>query len=145
MIIKPNEQRRAWIKTLTAYVTTLKDGARVSWVELEQATGVPCGPRSSGRGLFRLVCKRIGRRYEPLHGDGFEMSAPTNANSIVDRALSKVGKHITIARDTTEIVVGRHIDEMQGDARKRLEHQRAALATIGLSATLARKGLPAKT
>ena len=39
MIIKPNEQRRAWLKILREHITTLADGTRVSWVELEQKTG----------------------------------------------------------------------------------------------------------
>ena len=146
MVIQPNEQRRAWLKALREHITTLADGTRVSWVELEQKTGVPCGPKSPGRGLFRIAVKRCGRRYEPLHGDGFEMSAPSNANDIVDRAVRRVGTHLTLAKDTTEIIAGRHLDEMSGDNRKRIEHQRAALSTIGLSATLARRPeLPGKT
>lgn len=142
MDLKPNEQKREWLRVLRAYLTGLADGTRVSWVELEQQTGVPCSSRAVGRSLFRTACKRVGRRYEPLHGSGFEMSSAVTANSIVDRTIRKVAGDIARARGTTEIIAARHLDDLKGDDRRRIEHQRAALATIGLSAELARRELP---
>jgi hypothetical protein len=133
----PNEQRRADLEKLRDRVLTLSDGEIVSWLELEQSTGVKMDDR--GRDLFRLACSRLKRPYKANPGNGVEMSSSTNALDIVADKTKRVTSALETARETTDQVAGRHLDQMDGEARKKIEHHRAVFATIGLSSSLSKK------
>lgn len=141
----PNEQRRADLKRLRAFVDTLGDGARVSYVEIEQATGVKMDDR--GRKLMQLTLKRARRPPVTLPGHGYEMSSPANALEIVGAKSRRLVGALKIAQETTEHVAGRHLEEMSQEHRGKLQHHQAVFATLSLSASLAKdaRRLPEKT
>lgn len=136
-MFEPNEERRANLAALMAFVATLKDGVCVSWVEVEQATGIKMN--DYGRDLVRVALARSKRPKLPLPGEGFETSSAENGLEIVQRAGRAIVSALGRARETTEQVVGLHIKEMTQERRNRLTQQQAVLATLELSASLAKR------
>jgi len=136
----PNEQRQKDVATLIAYVQKLEDGATRSWLEIEIATSVKCSRASDpGRDLFRIAAKRCARPYKAIVGSGVRMSCVDNAEDIIADKGSRLKSALEIARETTEQVAGRHLAELPADAQARVTHKRATLATLALSAELARR------
>lgn len=139
----PNEKRRAELARLVEYGSTLAHGARVSWLEVEQATGVSMRD-DYGRDLFReAVREKLKRRYVALPGFGIEMSSPENANEIASREIQQIGSAVDRAGKTTGLLIEQHLDKMQQDQQARLLQKQAFLATIALSGNLSKR-LPAK-
>lgn len=136
----PNEQRQKDLATLVDYVQKLPDGATKSWLEIEMETSVRCSKANDpGRDLFRIAARRGGRPYKPIPGSGVRMSCAENAEDIIADKGARLKSAIEIARETTEQVAGRHLAELPSDAQARVTHKRATLATLALSAELARK------
>ena len=137
---EPNERRQKDIEALRVYIAALADGAHVSWVEVTQASGVEMNAR--GKALVSLVAKRLRRPYLSLPGDGIAMSSTTNALDIVGGKTKRFIGALAIAKETTEQVAGRHMNELPQAEKNRLMHHQAVFATLALSASLSKK-LPA--
>jgi RNA 3'-terminal phosphate cyclase len=134
---EPNTKRREHLVKLRAYVAEQPNGARVSWVEIETATGVEMRTQLS-RGLFRMACHREKRGYLPLPGGGVEFSCATNAVEVVDRYNKRVMGAVKSASVKGGYVVARHVGELAGDEAK------ALLRAASLSSTLMMVGRQAK-
>ena len=137
----PNPQRQERLAKLRDFVDALIDGRRVSWLEVEQATGIKMDP--AGQALIRLTLKRQRRPYLSLVGLGFEVSSAHNGVPIVEAKTRRFVSALAVARETTEQVSGRHINEMTQPNKNKLLHHQAVFSTLELSASLAKK-LPAK-
>jgi hypothetical protein len=137
----PNPVRRAEFKVLLDYVSKLQAGARISWVEITQATGVAM--TKSGQDLLRFALKRAKRPYLAIQGEGVELSSKDNALEVVASKTRRFVGALDNARETTSLVSTRHLDELPQEAKNRLLHQQAIFDTLSLSANLAKK-LPAK-
>jgi hypothetical protein len=141
-MFEKSEQRQRDLEAIKNVVGDAKDGARFSWLELEQATGVKMDDR--GKALLRQQLDRINRPYLSLHGDGIELSCPTNAEEIVGRHTLRLKNAFTSAKETTDVVMVRHGKELASDVLARLTHKQAMFATLDLTAELAKttKKLP---
>ncbi len=138
----PNGDRQRNIDSITRWFAGLGDGARVSWLEVEQKTGVKMTP--AGRNLVRLVAKRLHRPYRSMPGLGFETSSADNGLDIVAIKTSRAIHAISVTKRTTDTVAARHLDQMTQEARNRLLQTQATFATLQLTASLAKK-LPETT
>jgi len=119
MAFEPNMTRRKNLLTLREFVASQPNGARVSWVELEQQTGVAMSGQLS-RNLFRAACHREKRGYIPLPGGGVEFSSAANATECVERYHVRACGAVRAAAEKTAYVTTRHVNEMDGEARKEL-------------------------
>ena len=128
MAFEPNMKRRANLVKLREYVASAAAGARVSWVEVEQATGVEMRDQLS-RNLFRSACHREKRGYIALPGGGVEFSSASNALECVGRYFTRVNGAIQSAAEKSGYVVERHASEITGDAGRELL-RRAALISL---------------
>jgi hypothetical protein len=137
----PNQRRREHFARVLEYVSKLPDGARVSWVEVTQATGVAM--TKDGQGLVRLALRRAKRPYLAIVGSGFELSSPNNALEVVASKTRRFVGALDVARETTAQVSTRHLDAMSQEKKNRLLHHQAIFDTLALNASLAKK-LPAK-
>ena len=130
----PNPDRQAKMVALREYIDALPNGARRSFVEITQDTGIAMNVE--GRSLFRMSTKRLGKRFLSLRGHGFEMLSHENAPDIAGKAVRKVGNALDDARETVGVIADRVLPDMVGAARDRLLHQKAVLDTLQLSREL---------
>lgn len=131
------EQYRIDYANMFAYVDKLSNGARVSWVEFEQDTGVDMNQR--GRAIFRKVCETLRRKYISMPSCGVEMSSPSNGLEIVRNSTNKALGAFGRAKETTDQVVGRHLEEMTQDSKNQILKHKSLLATLELSTSLSKK------
>lgn len=113
--MKRFERRDETVKALAAlegFLSQFGDGARISWLEIERATGVrtaapPGRQRDEARGWVRAALKELQRAYLPLpDGLGIEFSSPDNSLAIASRRGKLVlgairGAHAQITRALT--------------------------------------------
>ena len=119
MAFEPNMTRRKNLLTLRDFVTKQPHGSRVSWVEVEQQTGVAMSGQLN-RNLFRAACRREKRGYIPLRGGGVEFSSAANARECVERYNTLACGVVRAAAEKTAYVTTRHLHEMDGEERKEL-------------------------
>lgn len=75
-----NEKRREALLVLRAFVRDVAPGARVSWVEVEEETGLPMRlPKE--RDLFRDAMRMEKRVYKAIPGSGVEFSSADNCGT----------------------------------------------------------------
>ena len=111
-MFKSNAERQAAIAKLVEFVQTLKDGQIVSWVEVEQATGVSMSLRGKGRDMLRIACHKEGREYSAKPGVGFEMSSPENAVDLARDRVERFANAAKAVQKTTDRLVTRHGAEL---------------------------------
>jgi len=143
MSFAPNPKRRENLVALRKFVHEQEAGARVSWVEVEQATGVDMQHQLS-RNLFRSACHREKRGYIALPGGGVEFSSSTNAVECVTRYAIRVNGAIASAAEKSAYVVERHAREMSGDAERELLRNASLLALLASIAKPAKADAVAK-
>lgn len=141
MSFTANEQRRLDFVKVKVFLTEQKDGARVSWVEIEQGAGVRMDSR--GKSLTRTALRMMRRPYLPMPGHGIEMSSAAIGPEIVEKGIRRIGHAISGAKKTTENIVERHLDAMPQESKNKILRAQAILSTVTLSVSLT-KALPAK-
>lgn len=141
MNFTPNPQKAFDKSLLREFLGELKNGARVSWVEIEQGTGIKMDRR--GQPLVRAVLKETGREYLALPGHGIEMSSPDNALDIVAGRLRRVDNALSVATKVTANVVSQHLEAMPSDRRQEILRTQALLSTLRFVGEGGRKPRPA--
>ena len=131
---EPNEQRREDIKSIAPVIEKAPDGARMSWVEVESASGVKMDPR--GRGLFRHCADKLNRPYLTLPGLGVEFSSSGNAIEIAKARVTRVRHSIGRLQETTELLVDKHAAQMSTKDKATLIAIRSQKATLDLVRSL---------
>jgi len=118
-MFEPNMQRRKDLVTLREFVAVQEAGARVSWVEVAQATGgVMVGPKALN--LFRKACKQEKRDYLSLPDVGVEFSGPANAIECVQRSIGRIAGAVKSAAEKSGRVIERHAGEMPAEQASEL-------------------------
>lgn len=138
---KPSPEKDHARSALRTFLTTLEDGRRLSWLEIEQATGISMD--SGGRALFRVVCGRAGRYYRAILGEGIEMSSHSNTVEIVAGKTRRAVNGMRRAEVTTSGLLARHGDEMTQADRNAIVFHKSLFASLDLASSLT-KNLPAK-
>lgn len=138
----PNQQRREDLVKLVEYVKARHDGDRVSWLEIETATGVSMSG-DYGRGLLRVASRRAARPYMPLPGHGVEFSSPDNANEIAQKAVGSIATAVVRGAHRVATLCDRHIEKMSAEQSRLLTAKQAFLASMTVSTSLSRR-LPSK-
>lgn len=133
---EPNEQRQKDLRALQEYFAGRKDGERLSWLEIERGASVKMDDR--GKAIARLSLKRLRRPYTPLPGLGLELSGPENAVEILDKQGRRIVRSVHQTIETGEHLAARHLEAMSSSHRERLTRTRSILATLELSASLAK-------
>ena len=114
---------------LSTFLDSQAVGARLSWLEIEMATGVRMN--STGRSAVRRVLRRLKREYLPEAGTGIELTAHDNAIHAVRLRDKRIGGAVKRARRASKCVAT-HLDNMtEADRQEYLmrESLRNALAT----------------
>ncbi len=137
MRLVTNTDRRRSMDAINKWLPSIGDGQMVSWLEAEKATGVRMD--NNGRALVRISAKRMGRPYRAVRGLGFETSSADNGMDIVAGKIGKTLRSIADTKQTTDTIVGRHIEQMTQDAKNRILQTQATFATLQLSASLAKR------
>src|SRR5271166_805045 len=117
-LFAPNEQRREDVKAISALIAQQQDGARLSWLEVEQGCGVTMDAR--GRNLFRDCASKALRPYLTLRGFGVEFSSSLNALEIERAKLKRVHHSISNVQKTTEILAEKHLEQMSASDKAKL-------------------------
>ena len=128
-MFEPNQKRRELIVAIIDFMRAQPDGARITWVEIEQATGAPMRTNEQ-RALVREACAKLDRAYIAIPGSGIELSSATNAAEIGNRETRKIGNAIERASTTVSAVISRHGNELSSEV------QRGLLRVAGLAGAL---------
>lgn len=110
-----NQKARA---VLQSYFERQADGETLSWLDIEQATGVKMDP--PGRNRVRVVLNSLKRPFESIRGSGIRLSSPNTINTIVAGRGKSVGNAIKRWSKTIKHGTVRHLSAMEGDDKDRL-------------------------
>lgn len=116
LTIEPNMQRREDLDKLLKFIAKTEDGATVSWLEIEQETGVSMRS-DKGRDLFRHAMHKSRREYLPLPGSGVRFSDPKNALEIVRLRDSRISGAVKRSSKASSHVKRRHVDALSAEDR----------------------------
>lgn len=138
-MFEKNDKRREAVKKLVSFIESQDDGARLSFVEIETATGIVMD--DTGRGWLREAADRAQREYLAIPGSGIELSSADNGLTIVNKGERGFLNKLRAVRKTIDRIDGRHSEQMNSEQRHALNHHKAIFGTLSLQATLA-KPLP---
>lgn len=130
-------------ETLFAYAKTLQHGDVVSYVEVEQATGIAMHPPSSGgrRMLFRAL-RKVGHVVKVRRGESIEVSSESSASSFVLDDLTSLRKKTTRVGKRAKHLLGLHGDKMLERDKQFVIGSYAATGAVGAAIDLARGRKP---
>ena len=128
-MFKPNPLRREALVKLRDYVRALPHGARRSWVEIEQETGIEMRT-TEARALFSAALDAEKIPKIALKGSGVELAGPTNAAEIVDKASNRIVNAIGDAVKTGERVCDRVLPALGSEEQKALLLKTSKLQTL---------------
>jgi len=140
----PNLERQERARKLRAFLEPQPNGARISWVEIEQFTGVDMGTDTAGRELVREALDRLRRPYIKVQGLGIELSSKDNATQIGDEATERVTEQMRLSQRKIDRTIARHEEELSAGEKARLARQSAQIGTYRLACEVARRQLGAK-
>lgn len=128
-----NQLREKQLQLLKAHVDQQPDGATVSWLEIEQATGVEM--TNAGKALYRRACRVCRREYGTIRGSGLRFSAADTAVDLIHHKIRKIGRASNRAAKTTNTLVVRHKSEM---SPRDVQYSTMAMAALGAMKAIAR-------
>jgi hypothetical protein len=102
---------------LRAFLAVQPPGARLSYSEIEAATGIRMD--DSGRGKLRRAAVREGLPYDCLIGEGIELAGPGNGIHIIGGRLERIRHAITRTEKTHANIQARFLDQMSTEDQKR--------------------------
>jgi len=130
---KTNADRRRGIDSAAEFFGSQPDGARLSWLEIERATGVKTtgAHRDEGRDWCRVALRRIRRAYAPLpEGLGIELSATENAVTIAAMRTKRIVGAARSAHRSAVYTLERHDDDLSPTDRELLRANRSVTAAM---------------
>jgi hypothetical protein len=120
-MFKSDQIRQTEISKVQIVLQALADGATISWVELEQQSGIKMHPSDApGRNYARCAMHRLKRPYETLRGVGLRMSAPTNAITIAHGKFARIDGALRVADKTNHHLTTRHLEKMAPEEQRKL-------------------------
>lgn len=123
-MFETNAERQRKLAELKSFFEKQKDGALVTWLEIEQATGIRMRSKDEGRRLVTEVLRRKLRRpYAVKPGTGIELSSPANAADIAERGRDLV---INAARRMEK--TGAQLEKLHGSQMTTTQRDRFARA-----------------
>lgn len=122
---------------LREYITTVGDGVKVGWVDIEKATGIRMN--ESGRAVLRRVFRKLSRHYISVPGFGIETASARNARDVHLSRVVRLKNAVDATQTTSEQLLGRFGPAMNAEDRRALEHTTATLSTLSLVKSLAAK------
>lgn len=142
MAFTSNAQRQKNLETLRLYLEAKPDGSILSWVEVEQQSGVSMRERSN-RALVTLALKKLKRPYSSIHGSGIELSGPRNAANQAENSSRRAFRGLKRASKNVDRIGALHLERMPPEDQQRLLAQRSILGALA-SAGKTSKRLAAK-
>jgi hypothetical protein len=143
---QPNPAIAAAKQKIQTFIDTQADGQTLSWVEIEQGTGVPMPARVAkgqinGRDLVRRVIREAGRLYAPVHGMGIELSSPTNTKGIIAAEIQSAGRKLLRASADSATGLTRHGPQMTVQDKDALTRTSGLVTTLAMQARVGVKTL----
>lgn len=121
------------------------DGATLTWLDLETATGVPMRAHAvkgvSGRPMVWRMLKVLRRTYESIPSVGIRLSAPETAVAITQGKVSRVLSGIRGVSKSAAINLERHGEKLHSKDRDKLTRTAATFETIKMLASETRHTL----
>jgi hypothetical protein len=113
MKIKPSiPEREIEVARLCEYFSSLPNGAKVSWEEIEEHAGVRMN--MSGREQARRALRRLRWPYLPVRGEGVVLSSADSALTIMRGKFVKIDHAVRKADTTRAHLTERHLPDMSG-------------------------------
>lgn len=126
-----NAERRKKLETLSKFFETKKHGEVVTWLDIEQATGVPMHPSANpNRSLAREALDRMKWPYDTIWGAGFRLSSADIASEIVDNKFGRVMRATKRVGRTADQLNERHNAEFSYSQRMDLAGKIATMGAI---------------
>lgn len=133
-MFQKNDHRRSQIEALMTFLSKVAPGSALSFVEIEQGTGVRMNHQ--GKLLMRAAMSKLHLKYIKLPGFGVKLSSPETAVERVDQDRRGIRNAIERAADTTELMLEQHGERMSNADAAKLTVFKAQLGALGLSRTL---------
>jgi hypothetical protein len=125
---RTNPQNAIDADAIAALLDATADGATLSWLEIEQKTGVKMNYR--GKDLVRRVIRRADRAHASIPGSGIRLSCPESSVEIVENAVHRIVGAMGTASRTTRVVLDRHGKDMSDEDRQKLIRVHGTLGAV---------------
>ena len=116
MKIEKKAEVQLALEKLGDLINRTPDGTTLSWVEIEQKTGVKMDQH--GRHLFHRARAKAGREHLPLRGSGVVLSEPKNAVDVVRLRDRRIAGAARRANRADARIQHRHIQELNPQDRE---------------------------
>lgn len=131
--------RSEQVDKLVAWLSDIPDGTMLSWLEIEQQTGISMDPKGPGRSLVRDAMNRAKRPYHSVYGSGVRLADSMSAISVIRAGDGKVFRAVKRSHKRSVIVVSRFEDMPESDRHEAM--QRDALRGAMLASSKALRAL----
>ncbi len=135
-LFQPNKQTQDILLRLSVWQSTVPADATVSWLEVQQATGIPMS--NANRALVRLAFKRAHRYWTAIKGVGFRAGGPKTAMEIEHSKLRRVTSAVDAATSAAADLSAQYLDQMSAEDQRRMTEAAAFLGAINLSRSIAK-------
>lgn len=116
------------MEALRGWLADAPEGAYVTYVEAEKATGVRMDTR--GKQLLRSALRSLDREYRVERGVGIELDSPENTLPIITRRFRAVSNSSKRAAKTTRILYDRHHEKLPEEDRHKVTFAASVLSTM---------------
>jgi len=113
-------QTQEKIGKLARYLEAQKDGDELTFVQIEQETGITMGVRTAGRDLLRRALRKVARPYEAIRATGIRLSAPTTAMTVLRGRVVRIDGAVRVAARTQRQLQERHLEQMSSDDQRKM-------------------------
>ena len=114
---------------LEEYLGSLSPGTLVTYVEIQQATGVPLSD-SDDRGKLRSAARRLNIVYRTIRSVGIELSSEANAGSICRDGLRKMDRMARRQETVNKTLLEQHGAKMPRQERDHIAAVQAMFAQV---------------
>lgn len=128
---QPSEDDEKATQALTVWAETseqARDGCRVSFVEITQATGVTMDDH--GKARLRRVLERSRRTYIAIPGSGIEFTSPQSMLSYGQRQFEGAAEAVQRAASRIGRGLDRHGEAMSQDEKNKLLRMQGVMASV---------------
>lgn len=106
----------------------LNEGEQISYLKLEQLTGVKMDSR--GKGFMRTALKRLQIEYTPIHGEGIELGSPDTATKLISTKIVRIDNSVKRAEKTVKNVHNKFFDRLDDIEKKNVLYFGAVFGAI---------------
>uniref|UniRef100_A0A6M3L492 Uncharacterized protein n=1 Tax=viral metagenome TaxID=1070528 RepID=A0A6M3L492_9ZZZZ len=117
---------------LQQYITTQEDGTELSYLEIEQATGIDMNER--GKQILRRGIKRARREYSTIRGYGIKLACPETTLPILSGKIIKIDRCVKRAEKTHHTLQEQFFSQLSPEEQKQILFAGAVFGAIRIAA-----------